>query len=576
MTASSPPPRRFPVRLLSLVVAGIALIAALFFAFLMVFHPAKLPALFVQRRIEDGLVLSALLLLAALVMAARPEAPTAQAPAPRRGRLDWRVAIPLCALTLLAAFLRFHNLGLQSLWYDELSTTYRMIGPTLADAVQPGGRILDSWPALHIPLYLFVRLAGDTEFALRFPSALASVAAVPVVFVLGRRMFSDLQGLLGASLTVGLQGVIWYAQEARMYGPLMFLAGISGYCWFRLAQAVYQQRPLPRLMTLGYAATLILMIYMHHYGLMLAGIEGLASLVVMASARRISPAFMAAFAATGVSYLPWLPMFYKDLHNTTFFAAFLPSSLLTLLDDFAIFLTGDEISADLLMALCALGLGFAIWRSFRRRDGVSRPLLVSPAIFLGLWATLPILIAYFRSLVATPIVQNRYFLVTLPAWAVLAARALTWLPIRRIGHVVIGAVVPLGLSAFLLLSGFYVQPHATQVRETVYYIVSHDAQYPDSVIAASMLGTASQVHYYFEYFGSKRTIDLKLKPPAIDDSHQRILAAHTQYVWLIGEDYNFDTSLLTLLDGEYTRIDQQRFYNITLWLYKRKASGSTP
>lgn len=562
-------------RLLAPVAAGLAAGAGLFFIYARYFSQHKLRSPLTSPRVmEDALVLAVLVLLIAVFFLVRPR--VVAVPAPRARRLDWRVAVPLCALILAAAFLRIHDLGLQSLWYDELSTTYRISGPTLADAVQPGGRVLDSWPSFHIPMFLFVQLAGTSEFALRLPSALAGVAAVPVIFVIGRRMFSDLEGLLAASLSVALQGAIWYSQEVRMYGPLMLLAGVSGYCWFRIALGLYQRRSPPPMMTLGYAATLIAMIYMHHYGLMLAGIEGLATLGVMASARRWSPAFIVAFAAAGLAYLPWLPMFYSDLHNKTFFAANLPGSLLRMLDEFAAFLAGEEPQAFLIAGLCALGLGFAVWRAARSRGGQTPPLAISPLVVLATWLALPLLIAYFRSLVATPIVQYRYFLVTLPPVAVLAARALTRLPIRRAGYALVGVAVPVGLTAFLFLSGFYSEPRVTQVRETVDYIVTHDAQYPDSVIAASMLGTPQQVHYYFLHFDSPRTIDLKLSPPNYVDSNKRILAANTRYVWLIGEDYNFDAHLLDLLNAEYRQVDKQRFYNMTLWLYERKSAAANP
>jgi 4-amino-4-deoxy-L-arabinose transferase-like glycosyltransferase len=106
--------------------------------------------------------------------------------------------IALLALVLLALALRVTRLDAQSLWYDE--------GVTAQVAAQ-GLTELTRWTADDIqpPLYYYVvagwnRLAGRSEWALRFPSALFGVLTVPLFYALGRRLFDRRAALLAALL----------------------------------------------------------------------------------------------------------------------------------------------------------------------------------------------------------------------------------------------------------------------------------------------------------------------------------------------------------------------------------------
>ncbi len=139
-------------------------------------------------------------------------------------------------MLLLALALRVYRLDAQSLWYDE-AVTAQVAGRGIAE--------LTRWTADDIqpPLYYYVvagwtRLAGRSEWALRFPSACFGILTVPLLWAAGRRLFgrrntgrwaAGLAALLAATLPL----YVYYAQEARMYTLLTFLGALAGYALLR-------------------------------------------------------------------------------------------------------------------------------------------------------------------------------------------------------------------------------------------------------------------------------------------------------------------------------------------------------
>ena len=133
------------------------------------------------------------------------------------------------ALLILCAFaLRLYELDAQSLWYDEGVT---------AEVARRGIAELTRWTADDIqpPLYYYLiagwgRLAGWSEWSLRFPSAFFGTLLVPllsaVTIALTRRRAA---GLLAAALGAFHPLLLYYSQEARMYAMLTALGVLLAY-----------------------------------------------------------------------------------------------------------------------------------------------------------------------------------------------------------------------------------------------------------------------------------------------------------------------------------------------------------
>ncbi len=138
-----------------------------------------------------------------------------------------RWGLPL-ALLLAAFAARAWNLGGPSLWYDEAymwwATTQVSFSKMLALSLR---EIIP--PLYYLLMWVWVRLAGVSEFALRYPSALTGVLAVAAAGRLAGRLTHRRVGMFAAlALCGGATPLLWAAREVRMYGPLLAWTLLAG------------------------------------------------------------------------------------------------------------------------------------------------------------------------------------------------------------------------------------------------------------------------------------------------------------------------------------------------------------
>lgn len=132
---------------------------------------------------------------------------------------SWPRWLPVVALTVLGAALRFPTLDRQSFWLDEL-VTVSLLDRGLGD-------ILHEVPRTEATPYLYYLVAwawssvfGLGEVGLRSLSALAGTATIPVAYLAGGVLVSRCTGVLAAALVATNPFLVWYSQEARSYALL--------------------------------------------------------------------------------------------------------------------------------------------------------------------------------------------------------------------------------------------------------------------------------------------------------------------------------------------------------------------
>ncbi len=155
----------------------------------------------------------------------------------------WRYHVLLLLLIALAFGRGVYGLGFNSLWWDESLSLQRASYDlplvlsneiVLTDTARQMITFDNHPPLYFLLLHFVVKLAGQREFALRFPSLAFGVLTVPLLYVLGKRLFDGRAGLLAALFGAISPLYLWYSHEARMYTMLTFLGLLSFYTLLRI------------------------------------------------------------------------------------------------------------------------------------------------------------------------------------------------------------------------------------------------------------------------------------------------------------------------------------------------------
>ncbi len=323
------------------------------------------------------------------------------------------------AILAVAAGLRFWNLDVASLWYDEVVTMQvaRAEGP--AAMIERLDRIDGTRAPLH-PLVLnaWLHVFGPSDLAGRAFSALCGLATVAVVYVIGRRAYDDRTGLWSAWLVAVCPPLVYYSQEARMYSWLVLLTALS---WLVLLSFRHDAVPA-RCMT--YALLLAAMAYSHPLGLFMIAAHGLAYLLVRPALALSFPRWLMIQLGVALAILPWLRR-YLD-HGTDYPIPRYPLRFLMAVP--IEYIGGNGLVLLACLAIVAVGLMAQV----REPDGERPHLRIdhpAESLILIVWAAVPPGLMYVYSYVGQPIFgPSRYHLFSAPAYLILVAHGLSRLP----------------------------------------------------------------------------------------------------------------------------------------------------
>jgi mannosyltransferase len=347
-----------------------------------------------------------------------------------RGRW-FRIGILL--IVLLAFGLRLYLIDCQDIWGDEAFSIWLSSQP-LPEVVAGGA---DTHPPLYpFFLYLWLRLAGSSSLAVRSLSACIGTLTVPVVYVLGRRVFGRATGGLAALLAAVSPALVYYSQETRMYGLVTLLTAASVY-WALRAWRGGRDGILPYM---AYLLFTIAAAYTHYYAFFAMVAENLVVIPFLLRHRAGLGRWLAAQVILVVAYVPWIAVqsgFLGSKASARFGEWDLPTALRITGDTFAAFGAGLTVPSGVVWLitvpfLVALGAGLLFLSRLRK----------SPQGWSGAWLvvaylTLPLILAWVVNPIM-PFFYARYLLLVAPAfyllaaWGVVAAGRL-WRPLSAVG-----------------------------------------------------------------------------------------------------------------------------------------------
>lgn len=420
-----------------------------------------------------------------------------------------RTFLVVALLTLLAFLLRIFELAKQSLWYDEAFSVYlarfdlgTITTRTAAD-IQP--------PLYYYLLNLWMALAGDSEFAVRFLSLVFGVLTIPLLYITARRLFNPTAAFYAALIGTLSALYVWYSQEARMYTLITFLGLLSSYALLRAlhpapTSAAYRTsdsspaapspllRERSRTWWIVFVLANIAAVYTHYFAFTLLVFQFLYALYVILATRNhrlevgnlpgevqdsqlelsdtpsairyplsAIRAPLLAFAAILIAFLPWVPFMLNRLgEDASYFRGDLK------LDEavrhiFINFSVGESVLENIAQYiavgwLVVLALALIAYLIANRKPSPLHRSTSSPLLFSALYLVVPLvllLLLFSRN----PKFNARYLMLASPGFYLLlgAGLASLWqlLRSRNLLARAISAAAFLLAFSFLLLTSAY-------------------------------------------------------------------------------------------------------------------------
>lgn len=384
--------------------------------------------------------------------------------AARRARPIFPIPVLLALLGVLAAHAaRAAWLGDQDLWWDEGLAVWAVRQPLAQTTLWTAGDV-------HPPLYFWllwawIRLGGDTPFAMRYLTLALGVLIVAVSYAVGRRLGGDWAGALAVWITGLSRLMVWWSQEMRMYTLAALMSLVALYLTLRFLDAarrggagrrVWRDLALYALAAAGAMYT----IYLSAANLLLLSLAvALAGLSdILARRWRQAVVTLGGWCVANLAVialaLPWLSLAFGSMRSWSVATATtlgFPFQLygVLLATGISTDLDGVTWAAVLAGAVLVAGMGIAL-RARRPAPG-SQPAWLVVAL-LALTLTLPPLILYAltqpgRALFYVPRLEARYFVPFAPYLLAGLAWAIVW-----IGR----AHRPAGALSLAVIAGLFV------------------------------------------------------------------------------------------------------------------------
>ncbi len=486
-----------------------------------------------------------------------PDTNAAKLPAPQLqvrspSRLLWEIVA-------LGAVLRLIALGHKSFWLDEIASVViaRLPGISFWHWLwRQEGNMALYYVLLHPWLHV-----GLGEARVRLLSVIPGVLAIPMMYLLGARLFQKSTGILAALFLAVNTCAIVYSQEARGYSLLLLGVIASTYVFVRLIEA-----PTPAL-ACTYAVVAGALLYCHYFGIFVI-LAHAVSLPWLPPGRRWKSLVLAATLFVVLA----LPVFWMMHTQDPGHINWVQRPSLLEVYHLGVFLAAEsgKGAGTVLLALDLVLLAFffrhmrIVWAEADDRLQRWRYALVASGLLTPMVATLLISIV-------KPVFFHRFLIICLPAW-ILA----TVVGVEQIG----GHRKRMGATfAVCLLSLVSTVLSYTRVREdwrgvATYLIAQAGPQ--DRVLYYQPIGFFATENYrdWLPGGNTLRPPGVMVNPPGMDWQKQ---IGDAQRIWLVSYPQSLHDAVSSAIDTELQRrfaiVNRQTFRAVTLTEYRARSEA---
>ncbi len=361
-----------------------------------------------------------------------------------RTRLNWATALVL--ILVVGAVLRFTLVAHQSFWYDE-SVSARLAKFSLSEMVSGKARDLGNPPLHLIVLHLWQQVFGSGDVAVRALSGVASLASIPLVAVIARRLLGERIALVAAALFALSPVQVYFAQEARVYTIVTLTCLVSIAFLLRAAESPRRWGSWA-----GYGIATFLAMYAHYFAAFVVVAQLVWLVWIYRFERRVMTSAAVTLAVAGFAYsLVWLPSLVAQATAKGNLSRASETWYLHILGSPLVFGMGTTLVwkgtvTPLRLVAGGLGLvglcctaGIGAWSLRRNRESL---------VLLVAWMLAPVVVPLLVSLTLFPFYNVRYGLVAAPAYYMLIAAGLISLGRRLRACAAVCLALPSALSLY--------------------------------------------------------------------------------------------------------------------------------
>ena len=460
-------------------------------------------------------------------------------------------ALVVSGIAALGAVLRLIALGHKSFWLDEIASMVivRMSGNSFWSWVWHSEGNMTLYYVMLRPWLHF----GLGEASVRMLSVLPGIASVPMMYLLGARLFGRRVGILAALFLALSTCSVVYSQEARGYSWLLLGVIVSTYLFVRLIE-----RPSYAL-ACSYALAAGGTLYFHYFGL-LVPLAHAVSLFALSDDRRPPKYLFAAAAILAVLALPVLWMIrIQPIHHLDWVTQ--PSLLEVYhLGVFLAAESGKGLGPVLLVIeLVLIGAFLRTLVSLRGSTGTRSEYCNYAVVASSLFT--PVAFTLLVSVVR-PVFFHRFLIICLPAWLLAVAVGANGIARPRTRSLAIASVCALTLVSTVI--------SYTRVREdwrgVANYLIANAAA-QDRVVYYEGVGNFAAESYRDWLPGGTDNRPVAIEVSSASNDWREKLAGAAR-VWLVRYPANKtdDTarSVEMELQSRYTPVETKQFRAVTV------------
>ena len=457
--------------------------------------------------------------------------------------------IPLLILILsLGAFLRIHQMDKESIWTDEAVSLieaekdFPSLMPYLAKN--------EGFPfGYSLIMHSWIDLFGNSEFSIRFLSAIFGIASILLMYLVGKEIFDKKAGLISALLMSTAMLQIVYSQEARPFAIFGFLALLATYLFIK-----FLKNERNNLFLFSYIITIIISFYINYMALFLLIFHG--AIFLFGYKNKIKK-WLLSLLIIIPAILPMLGFFVGQVfYKYPFWVQILPkygipkflASLGNFLFLFPLFLLG-------ILVLIIFILFQKKRISFRKEDFklFNKKRFILLLLFLGSIY----LIVLDRIMISFTFVRISYFMV--PIIYLVIAEGITLFENKKVQAGIIIII--------LLFNAYTLSIYYRETTKNPWKIIVDDiTQDSESLIIFEKVGLTGK--FFFDYYSDKevKILSLRSEEKTIDEETLKVFLADKEEFWLISNNLGYKP----FFDNNYKLESSEEYKKLIITKYKNE------